>query len=197
MSATAVVTLHLPFADRRRADRATVRCDATSWAHLSKFHWVVLEDDATGLPSYVVCDLRSHHPKSLHREAYVLAHGPVPEGMVVDHVNRVRTDCRLANMRLASPSHNACNRAKAKRRRGAETTSKYKGVWRKRARVLQNGELRTHASPWVCEVRVKAQGRKHTSCHPTEREAALKYNEMAREWMGEYAVLNVLSDTDE
>lgn len=191
------VTLHLPYNDRRRHDRALVLVDAESWAQLSMYHWEVLEDAKTGEDSYVVCDMRTRCPRSLHREAFVLKHGPVPKGLLVDHENRRRTDCRLANLRLATPSNNACNRAKVHKRKGANATSTFKGVWRKRARVLQSGELRTDTKPWVCEVHLRSKGQKHTSCHTTEKAAARKYNEVAGEWMGEFAVLNVVSDDDE
>ena len=48
MSTSTAVRLHLPYADRRRADRAFVLCDADVWAKLSVYHWVVLEATAIG-----------------------------------------------------------------------------------------------------------------------------------------------------
>ena len=188
----ATVCLHLPFHDRRRADRAVVLCDADCWAHLSKYHWVVTTDDE-GRPSYVVCDPHGRFPRSLHRECYAFRHGgTAPAGRLVDHINRVRTDCRAANLRACDASQSACNRGKALKRKGRAPTSAYKGVWRKKRRVLKSGAEKVEKKPWVCEVSVKDQDKKHTSCHNTEEEAARKYNEVAREWMGEFAVLNTI-----
>ena len=58
--------------------------------------------------------------------------------------------------------------------------------------MLKSGRLSEESRPWVCEVAVKDKGQKHTSTHATEAEAALKYNEVAVAWMGEFANLNVV-----
>jgi hypothetical protein len=194
-TASPTATIYLPYHDRRRSDRAVVLIDVDCWAHLQQYHWVVLEDKETGEPSYVVCDLQSAHPRSMHRECYIRRHGEIPAGLVIDHANRVRTDCRTANLRACTKSENACNRRKPVKKHG-NSSSKYKGVWRKKARVLKNGLIRAEKKPFVCEVRVKAQKRKHTSCHADEKDAARKYNAVASEWMGKYALLNVISDDE-
>lgn len=48
-----------------------------------------------------------------HRLAYMLIHGPIPDGMQVDHVNGDRSDCRIANLRLVSHVGNCENKHKA------------------------------------------------------------------------------------
>lgn len=42
----------------------------------------------------------------LHR---FLIGGPIPKGMVVDHINRNRRDCRISNLRVVTPAENAAN----------------------------------------------------------------------------------------
>ena len=184
--------LQLPYHDRRRADTALVLVDKHIWAKLGDRNWQVTTNKITGEDSYVVCGVDSVYPRSLHREAYLLQHGSIPLGYKVDHRNFVRTDCRLANLRECSSSMNACHRNKPQKRKAgaAPPTSRYKGVWRKKPRVLKDGKLSEESKPWVCEVSVQGKGKKHTSTHATEADAAKKYNEISKQWMGEYAVLN-------
>jgi hypothetical protein len=177
-------------------DRAVVYCDADCWRQLQKYNWVVLEDTNSGEPSYVVCGIDSRAFRSMHRESYLIRHGSIPDGLLVDHINRVRTDCRTENLRTCNHSQSTCNRRKPVKRKGAPSTSQFKGVWRKKPRVSSDGTVLAISKPWVCEVHKKDQKKKHTSCHTDEKAAARKYNEIAGEWMGEYAVLNDVSSDD-
>jgi hypothetical protein len=43
----------------------------------------------------------------------MLIHGPIPDGMQVDHINGDRSDCRIANLRLISHMGNCENKHKA------------------------------------------------------------------------------------
>jgi HNH endonuclease/AP2 domain len=45
----------------------------------------------------------------LHRLAWLLTYGEIPKGMVVDHINGVGTDNRIANLRLATVQQNRAN----------------------------------------------------------------------------------------
>lgn len=45
-----------------------------------------------------------------HRLAFLLSGREIPEGFVVDHINNIRDDNRLSNLRLLSRSANALNR---------------------------------------------------------------------------------------
>lgn len=45
-----------------------------------------------------------------HRLAWILTHGSIPDGMVIDHINRIRHDNRLCNLRLVNAKGNAANR---------------------------------------------------------------------------------------
>lgn len=54
-----------------------------------------------------------------------------PDGINVDHVNGVTSDCRSVNLRSATKSQNACNQ-----KRGARNTSGVKGVVIKDGRYI-------------------------------------------------------------
>ena len=44
-----------------------------------------------------------------HRAIWELLNGPIPKGMEIDHINRDRTDNRIENLRLVTPSQNRHN----------------------------------------------------------------------------------------
>lgn len=60
-----------------------------------------------------------------HHIIWALAHGEWP-ALPIDHVNRDRSDNRLENLRVATPSQNQANRAKTRR-----NTTGFKGVSRR------------------------------------------------------------------
>lgn len=43
----------------------------------------------------------------VHRIVYAAAHGRIPEGMVVDHINGIKNDNRLCNLQLLTPEDNS------------------------------------------------------------------------------------------
>ena len=49
---------------------------------------------------------------ALHRVVWSRVHGDVPTGTSIDHINRVRTDARTANLRLANPSEQRLNQTR-------------------------------------------------------------------------------------
>jgi HNH endonuclease len=53
----------------------------------------------------------------LHREVLRLNNMQIPEGMFVDHINRVRTDNRLENLRVVTRSENGLNVSKEEQSR--------------------------------------------------------------------------------
>jgi hypothetical protein len=92
----------------------------------------------------------------------------------VDHRDHDGLNNQRCNLRLATPSANACNI-----RKRAGTTSRFLGVyWNKRMR-------RWHAQ-------IKAGGRRHSlGLFDREEDAAAAYDNAAREWFGEFATLNL------
>lgn len=45
----------------------------------------------------------------VHRLIYTTFLGPIPEGMVIDHISGDKADCSLDNLRICTPAQNASN----------------------------------------------------------------------------------------
>lgn len=119
-----------------------------------------------------------HRLFRLHRVAWFLYYGVWPKDHI-DHINNIRDDNRIINLREATRSENGGNR---KAQEGG--TSQYKGVyWNKQS------------CKWTASIRVNRKpiylGRYHK-----EEEAALAYNKAALEYFGEFAKINIIEPLD-
>ena len=80
----------------------------------------------------------------LHRLVWELHNGPIPSGMVVDHINRDIKDNRIENLRLATISENCMNASgKASKRsnlpKNVHVDWSYGGITKYRAQVCKAG----------------------------------------------------------
>jgi len=115
---------------------------------------------------------------SLHRAAWFFYHGVWPKDCI-DHINGVRNDNRVVNLREATNAENLRNR---KLQVGG--SSKYKGVhWFKRD------------CNWRARITISGK-RIHLGIYHNEEEAALAYNKAALEYFGEYAKINIIEPLD-
>jgi len=107
-----------------------------------------------------------------HRLAWFYVYGVWPPDQV-DHINLVKDDNRLSNLRLATASGNAINRG---RRR--DNKSGIKGVsWSKEMRK------------WTACIRIPGGPWKHLGRFSSKEDAAKAYADAAFKYHGEFARL--------
>ena len=101
------------------------------------------------------------------RLIWIMHHGDIPAGYVVDHINRDRLDNRLENLRLATIAENNYNMKAPRNKWGFRGVSRVKSSW--------------------CST-IHANGKSHyLGVYPTKEGAARAYNEAARELHGGFA----------
>jgi len=104
-----------------------------------------------------------------HRIAWIVMYGEIPQGMTVDHINGIKGDNRIANLRLATDCQNSYYRP-----RKSNNVSGYKGVYQR-----ENGKYRA-----AITVNKKRQS---LGTFETKEEAYAAYCEAARRLHGEFA----------
>lgn len=109
------------------------------------------------------------------RIVFLWHHGYLPTQ--IDHINRIRDDNRIENLREAIQNQNQWNRSKNK-----SSSSKYKGVYFNR-----------NESKWQTQI-TKDRKMIYLGKFETEKEAALAYNQAAMELFGEFAHLNTVGE---
>ena len=104
-----------------------------------------------------------------HRVAWVIAHGYWPEHFL-DHINGIRSDNRLCNLREATNAENLRNRGVQK-----DSESGIKGV-----------RFDRRYGRWQARITVERR-QKHLGYYDTPEAAAAAYAEAARRHHGEFA----------
>lgn len=101
-----------------------------------------------------------------HRLAWLYCHGKWPVGQI-DHINRIRDDNRIANLRPATRSQNQANRSLQ-----ANNTSGFKGV-----------VFHKQIGKWVARI-----GKQHIGTFDSAYDAATAYAATATRLYGEYGI---------
>ena len=98
-----------------------------------------------------------------HRVIWAIHYGEWPNGEI-DHINGCKTDNRIENLRIASPSENRCNRGKQ-----GNNTSGYKWVY-----------FNKRLSHWYAEIRKDGKKVYLGSCKNPEDAHRLYTNSMEK-----------------
>jgi hypothetical protein len=102
-----------------------------------------------------------------HRLAWFYIHGVFLKEM--DHINGIRNDNRLCNLRESTAQQNTWNRTKR-----SDNTSGYKGVWFKKS-----------TNKWTSQI-MDIDKRKHLGYFKTPEEAHHAYQQAAKQLHGEF-----------
>ncbi len=102
----------------------------------------------------------------IHRQLWEAINGPIPDDRTIDHKNRIKTDNRMENLRLATTREQGQNRSD---NHNGTTTSKYVGIsWHK------------HAQKWEAHIRINGV-QCHLGLFDDEQIAAESYQRVAAE----------------
>lgn len=141
------------------------KVDDADFELLSKYKWYFVLKKPTARTGYAVHDFNKRHV-SMHR--FLL--NP-PKEMDVDHINRDGLDNRRSNIRICTRSFNMANIAARGRYKGVEKVKKY--------------------DKWFARIRLNGK-RKYIGIFNTPEDAARAYNEVAKDFYGEFALLNTI-----
>jgi hypothetical protein len=144
--------------------------DVDDYERLAKYKWQLHSNGHTfyAFRSSTTADATKGQRVWMHREVI-----DIPEGLVCDHINRKGLDDRKANVRPATRSQNSCNA-----RKRAKTSSRYRGV----SRDAMSNRYR---------AQIKVNGRNiYLGMFDDQEQAAKAYDAAAKEYHGEFAVLN-------
>lgn len=145
--------------------------DPDDYARLSRNKWYAVPGGSTFYAA------RGQWSKLLKKRLSITMHNvilPTPDGYVVDHINHNGLDNRKANLRPATPADNARNARYPKK----NTSSKYRGLWHNKKK-----------GKWRATIRVNNRC-KQIGYFTDERQAARAYDEAAKKYFGQFAVLN-------
>ncbi|HBA3690165.1 TPA: HNH endonuclease [Escherichia coli] len=92
-----------------------------------------------------------------HRVAWIIAHGAIPHGKQIDHINGIRDDNRLCNLRLVTQRENDQNRRKARGYSWNKGCSKWEAYIRVDGVLLHLGLFTTEAAARAAYLKAKAR----------------------------------------
>jgi hypothetical protein len=148
--------------------------DPEDYEWLSKWNWHSHKKTGNKNNDVYVARVKNKRDNFfMHRLIMEKYHGDIT-GKQIDHINRNQLDNRKENLRVCTRSENLQNREKCKSAR----SSIYRGV-----------SFNKQMGKWTSYICMNEKT-KYLGSFSTQEDAALKYNEAARELYGEFAHLN-------
>jgi hypothetical protein len=145
-----------------------VLVDDDLWHKLTLYTWWNAENN------YTVSKINNKNI-TMHNYIYLLNNPEIPQGYIIDHINKITNDNRRSNLRLNTKTGNSHNRIKV-----TTASSKYYGVYKKDKK-------------WMATI--QKDGISHyLGSFNLEIEAAKAYNIKAKELYLEFANLNIFDE---
>jgi hypothetical protein len=144
---------------------------------LNKYKWYA----ARGGKSFYA--VRGKWSKNPRKRRTISMHNliiPIPKGYIADHINHNGLDNRKKNLRVATQAQNARNARYPKK----NCSSQYRGVW-----------YNKRTKKWRATI-VFGRKRRQIGYFADEKEAAKAYDEAAKKYFGEFAILNLKSKVE-
>ncbi len=123
----------------------------------------------TDRKGYLVCMIGGSGYRA-HRIIWEMMVGPIPKGMVIDHINGLEADNRIQNLRCCSDSQNKMNRPKDR-----TTASGLKGVY-------------ANKKGWCSKIKEPMGRMIHLGTYPTKGEAALVFAKASLRYHGKFSI---------
>lgn len=149
----------------------SVQVDDDIYEYLMQWNWIIQRHSHTSYAFRFEYIDKKYHRVNMHRVIMELC----DKNLYVDHIDHDGLNNQRSNLRICTHSQNAANK------KSFGVHSKYKGV------------CRTHGSWNVC---VQKDRKAHQKTFKSEIEAALWYNEKAKELHGEFAILNTFDEKE-
>jgi len=145
--------------------------DDEDYERLNQWKWSAARYEDIWYAARTECKKGKQIHYSMHRE---IMH--TPKGMMTDHNNHNGLDNQRYNLRTCTNTEN--NRNQQKQRKAC--SSCFKGVY-----------LHTINKNWVARIKIN-RITSHIGCFPSEIQAALAYDEKAKELFGAFAHTNFI-----
>ena len=149
-------------------DNFETTIDVEKFEEISSYKWYLTKCDSNFYVCRYIKSGNKYIKMYLHR--FLLN---ASKGQIVDHINGNTLDNRLCNLRLATAAENNRNSKISK-----SNKSGYKGIYYNKL-----------FKKYIAQITVNYKGI-YLGAFKTKEEAALRYNEAALEYFGEFALLN-------
>lgn len=150
--------------------------DDDDYEWINKYNWHLAKSKTSAYPATYIRSQNGVYQKIFMHRMILKTN----EGLFIDHIDRNGLNCQRNNLRI-------CTRTENNRNRCASGASKYLGV-----SIKQYTKKGRHYIYWVATVKENGKN-KQLGHFKKQEDAAIAYNEAAKNIYGEFANLNVIT----